>query len=100
LADLVSDELDSASIPDAAAVTPDGALQRAELSAALAQTLDSLPPRDRLLLSLRFADNESAPRIARLLGYPTAFHVYRHLNALLARLRNQLQDKGIDGPAP
>ena len=100
LVDLVSDELDSASIADAAAVTQDNALQRAELTASLARVLETLSPHDRLLLALRFEEDESAPRIARLLGYPTAFHVYRHLNALLGRLRNQLQDKGIDGPAP
>ena len=100
LVDLVSDELDVLSITDAEASTADGALQRSELSAALDQVLESLPPRDRLLLALRFEEDESAPCIARLLGYPTPFHVYRHLNAVLAGLRNRLREKGIDGPAP
>lgn len=100
LVDLVSDQLDATSIADATTVAPDGALQRAELSTSLARALETLSPRDRLLLTLRFEDGESAPRIARLLGYPTVFHVYRHLNAVLGRLRKQLQDRGIDGPAP
>jgi RNA polymerase sigma factor (sigma-70 family) len=100
LVDLVSDELDSSSIPDASTPAADGVLQQAELSALLAQVLDSLEPRKRLLLTLRFEDDESAPRIARLLGYPTPFHVYRHLNAIMAELRKQLQDRGIEGPVP
>ncbi len=99
LENLVSDELDAGSIAADAAGSPDAALQRAELTGALAQVLQGLAPRERLLLTLRFEDDESASRIARLLGYPTAFHVYRHLNSLLGRLRKQLQDKGIDGPA-
>lgn len=100
LVDLVSDELDSSSIPDTSAAAADGSVLQAELSTAVSQALDSLVPQERLLLTLRFEDEESAPRIAQLLGYPTPFHVYRHLNSVLARLRKQLQDKGIDGPAP
>lgn len=100
LVDLVSDELDSSSIPDASMLPADGVLQQSELSASLAQVLDSLEPRERLLLTLRFEDGTSAPRIARLMGYPTPFHVYRHLNTIMAGLRKQLQDRGIEGPVP
>jgi RNA polymerase sigma factor (sigma-70 family) len=100
LQDLVSASIDTDAIPDHGQGSPDGALLREEASLLLNGVLEDLPSRDRLLLTLRFQDGESAPRIARLLGYPTAFHVYRHLNALLERLRKQLRDKGIDGPAP
>jgi DNA-directed RNA polymerase specialized sigma24 family protein len=75
-------------------------LLREEASRLLNGALDGLPSRDRLLLTLRFEDGESAPRIAQLMGYPTAFHVYRHLNVLLERLRNQLREKGLEGPSP
>ena len=75
-------------------------LLREETNALLDNALVGLSPRERLLLTLRFEDGESVPRIARLLSYPTPFHVYRQLNALLDRLRNQLQEKGIDGPGP
>jgi DNA-directed RNA polymerase specialized sigma subunit len=51
---------------------------------------------DRLLLKLRFDDGLSAPEIARLLGFPTPFHVYRRLNALYARLRGGLRERGIE----
>ena len=44
-----------------------------------------------LLLKLRFVDDLAAQEIARLLDYPSPFHVYRRLNALLAELRRTLQ---------
>ena len=100
LQDLVSASIDTDSIPDSQQASPDGALLREEASTLLGGILEGLPARDRLLLRLRFDDGESAPTIARLLGYPTAFHVYRHLNALLERLGKQLREKGMDGPAP
>lgn len=100
LQDLVSANIDPDAIPDHEQGSPDGALLREEASLLLNGALKDLPSRDRLLLTLRFKDGESAPRIARLLGYPTPFHVYRHLNAVLEQLRKQLRDKGMDGPAP
>ncbi len=100
LQDLVSANLDTDSIPDSQQGPPDGSLLREEASRLLNGALDGLPSRDRLLLTLRFEDGESAPRIAQLMGYPTAFHVYRHLNVLLERLRNQLREKGLEGPSP
>jgi RNA polymerase sigma factor (sigma-70 family) len=99
LQDLVSANVDADSLPDSEQGSPDGALLREEASRLLNGMLDGLPARDRLLLALRFEDGESAPRIARLLKYPTAFHVYRHLNTLLERLRKQLREKGLEGPS-
>jgi len=38
--------------------------------------------------------------IARLLGFSSAFHVYRRVNALLARLRRSLEAQGIESAVP
>jgi len=67
-----------------------------EIGDVLSATLERLPSRDRLLLALRFEDDQPAATIARLLGFPTPFHVYRHLNGLLRRLRGELRQRGID----
>jgi hypothetical protein len=49
---------------------------------------------------MRFEDQRSAAEIARAMGFPTPFHVYRRLNKLLGELRATLEARGIDGPAP
>lgn len=94
LADLICDavveEVPSPSI-DAAT-----ALARQDVSAALATVLEALEPRDRLLLRYRFDDELSAREIAGLMSFPTAFHVYRRLNALLAWFRTSLKQRGFD----
>jgi len=61
----------------------------------LAQALEELPPSDRLLLSLRFEDDLSASEIARIVGLPSPFHVYRRLNRLLPELRRRLNGRGM-----
>jgi len=61
------------------------------------EVLEGLDPRDRLLLALRFDDGVSAPEIARLMGFPSPFHVYRRLNRLLPELREQLIRRGMEG---
>jgi RNA polymerase sigma factor (sigma-70 family) len=96
LVDLVAVDLDAAAyIPDGA--RPDAGVLARERSAALAIALDALEPDDRLLLKLRFEEELSAGEIARLVGWPTAFHVYRRLNVLRATLRRALESRGIDG---
>lgn len=79
---------------------PEARLRAADLSEALARALSQLSPRDRLLLAMRFEDDLSARQIAEVMGFPTPFHVYRRVNALLASLRNNLADRGIDDPVP
>jgi DNA-directed RNA polymerase specialized sigma subunit len=51
-------------------------------------------------LRLRFDDELSAQEIAHLLGFSSAFHVYRRVNALLARLRRSLEAQGIESALP
>jgi RNA polymerase sigma factor (sigma-70 family) len=62
----------------------------------LRDALSRLTPRERLLLTLRFEDDLSAPRIAALTGMPSPFHVYRMLNSILASLRERLISDGIE----
>lgn len=63
----------------------------------LAAALTALPPADRLLLKFRFEDDLSASAIAKAMGFPTPFHVYRRLNALFLTLRRSLRAGGVEG---
>jgi RNA polymerase sigma factor (sigma-70 family) len=79
---------------------PASTLQSRELSHALLASRRALPPADQLLITLRFEDGLSAPEIARILGFPTPFHVYRRLNAVLALLRTGLRARGVEESSP
>jgi RNA polymerase sigma factor (sigma-70 family) len=100
LADLLGVVLDLEAGPSSDAEDPDTALRRAELAGALAQSVAELSPADQLLLTLRFQDELAATEIARTLGYPSPFHVYRHINRLLDQLRRALRRRGVDDPNP
>jgi len=84
-------------LPDARAEAPDEAVTRSERRQALDAALARLAPRDRLLLRFRFDESCSATEIAGLMEFPTVFHVYRRINAVLAALRRSLRAQGIDG---
>jgi RNA polymerase sigma factor (sigma-70 family) len=99
LEDLLAEQVEVSELPDAAA-GPEAELIASEQSRSLVAGLAELEPRDRLLLKLRFEDDLSAREIATLVGFPTPFHVYRHLNTILASLRARLaprrrQDPGL-----
>ena len=100
LVDLLGEQVELESLGGAADETPEGDLRAAELRRGLALVLADLSARDRLLLKLRFEDELSAPAIARLLAFPTPFHVYRRLNALLRELRTELARRGIRDSQP
>lgn len=99
LVDLVAEELDTSRLAPPASSDPAAELQDRERAAALDATLRALPPRDRLLLALRFEDDLPAREIARVMGFPTPFHVYRRLNTLLGSLRHALRQHGPGGAA-
>lgn len=82
--------------------TPDEAsrLAEAERHQALHAVMAELEPRDRLLLRLRFDDGRSVREIADVLEYPTVFHVYRRLHAVLGTVRQQLERRGVRGERP
>jgi DNA-directed RNA polymerase specialized sigma24 family protein len=48
------------------------------------------------MLTLRFEDGLTALEIARTVGLPTPFHVFRHLNRSFAALRRALSAEGIE----
>jgi hypothetical protein len=52
------------------------------------------------LLALRFEDDRSVRDIARTLGLPSVFHVYRRLGSTLSILRRALEKRGIDSAEP
>lgn len=79
---------------------PDEKLRRRDLDIALRACLAQLPPAHRLLLALRFEDDLPVREIAKLLRYPTPFHVYRTLNTLLAGLRRSLATRGVADAEP
>jgi len=97
LVDLVAERVDPSSLPAAGRESPEEAVVHAEQFKALAAVLDGLGPRDRLLLRLRFAEDLSAREIARVMEFPTLFHVYRRLDAVLAGLRAALLRAGVEG---
>jgi RNA polymerase sigma factor (sigma-70 family) len=98
LADLLGEALDAALLPHLANGGADEELSRKHTSLALASALESLEPRDRLLLRLLFEEELTVKETARLMGFPTQFHVYRRRDQLLARLRLRLVKQGVRGP--
>jgi RNA polymerase sigma factor (sigma-70 family) len=100
LQDLVAEDVDVHELPATHAVGAELLLRQAELRSALDRALEDVGISDRLLLRLRFDDGLSAQEIARLLGFSSAFHVYRRVNALLARLRRALEAQGIESALP
>lgn len=99
LADLVTVQIDLTQIQDSSAADPESDYAALELRGNLESVLAGLEPRDRLLLRLRFDDELPASEIARVMGFPTPFHVYRRLNHLLGELRVVLTRKGVVSPA-
>jgi RNA polymerase sigma factor (sigma-70 family) len=87
------------SIPDQGGEDAALVLEKAELSEELKAMRSALAPGDRLLLSLRFDDGLSAAEIATILRYPSQFHVYRRLNALLSEMRTHLRSLGFESAA-
>lgn len=96
LADLVAVNLDPDRLGAPVTANPVARLEREETHAALLVATSKLDADDRLLLTLRFADDLSAREIAEVVGLPSPFHVYRRLNAILAGLRALLAEAGIE----
>lgn len=99
LVDLVSEDLALDLVPTGNEDDAELALERSEVSEALAAALAALAVEDRLILRMRFEDDASVPEIARLLGEPSPFRTYRRLDRILEGLRRRLQDGG-HVPAP
>jgi RNA polymerase sigma factor (sigma-70 family) len=100
LIDGIWDPRDSQELPDSRTSDPEWTLRLRERREAVDAAMRRLEPRDRLLLAFRFDEELPARRIAELMDFPTPFHVYRRLNRILADLRAQLLESGIEGPSP
>lgn len=97
LADFVAEDLELVGGISANGPDPEGELRAHELRSVLSGALRELPSPDRLLLAFRHVEELSAREIARVMEFPTAFHVYRRLKALHRSLRHTLERKGVDG---
>lgn len=95
LVDLVGSELALETLPAPRSDRPDRRLEGAERREALQAAVAGRAPDERLLLALRFEEELTAREIAELMHLPTPFHVYRRLNKVLEKLRNELQRRGI-----
>jgi RNA polymerase sigma factor (sigma-70 family) len=100
LEDLVATEIDPDELATSSSNTPDAGVRREELTRALRQALEELDPSDRLLLALRYEDEQPVRDIAATMRLPTVFHVYRRLGAVLSQLKGALARRGIDEPEP
>jgi len=95
LVDMLAKDLDVIVPPASKEDSAEDGLVRAELAAALTACLAALLPRDLLLIKLRFLDGATAAEVAKLMKFPTQWHVFRAERAVLAALRACLASKGI-----
>jgi RNA polymerase sigma factor (sigma-70 family) len=99
LSDLVGAEVEPDTLRSDS-TDPERELCATELRSALELALEALEPRDRLLLRLRFDDGLAAAEIARIMDFPTPFHVYRRLDHVFAALRRALRRSGVEDSVP
>jgi RNA polymerase sigma factor (sigma-70 family) len=100
LVDLLSADVDLASLSNCGVGDADERVRVADLYSALESALALLEPRDRLLLKLRFEDDLPVPELVRSLGFPTRFHLYRRLARVLKDLRSALERSGVREATP
>lgn len=99
LADLVGAEVDVDLLAGAGA-SPEERLETAQVIDRLNRAVAGLEPSDRLLLRLRFQDEVAVSEIARVLSFPSVFHVYRSLNRIYEELRTALAEAGVRDATP
>lgn len=100
LADMVGADRDISSLPERRGGNPESRARWNELQAALEEGLARLDPADRLLLKYRFESELTAREIARLMKFPSQFHVYTRVNSRLRVLRRFLREKGFTEARP
>jgi RNA polymerase sigma factor (sigma-70 family) len=97
LVDMATEEVEVADLEDDSGRSAETTLETGERVRTLEAVLERLDPRSLLLLKLRFGNDLTAREISTLMGYPSQFHVYRELRAVLDRVRCALLEAGIDG---
>jgi RNA polymerase sigma factor (sigma-70 family) len=100
LMDLVAAKIDVDTLQDRRISNPEIEMRADELRTALDCAMATLPSQDRILLKLRFEDVASVREIAKVMRFPSQFHVYRRLKAVLNKLRLELEVRGVKGPTP
>ena len=100
LEDLVADEIEPDRLVNQSYDEADAGIRRQQLEVALARALAELDPADYMLLTLRFEDERPIREIARTLGFPSVFQVYRRLASVLTKLRRTLESRGVDAAEP
>lgn len=100
LEDLVGEQIDPDELISESSIDADFAVRRRELRDALRRAIDELDPSDRLILALRFEDERSVREIARIVGLPSVFHVYRRLSNALSLVRGALARRGVEDGEP
>ena len=66
----------------------------------VSQMINELDPSDRLILALRFEDERPVREIARIVGLPSVFHVYRRVANALSIVRRGLARRGVEDAEP
>ncbi len=95
LVDLVASEIDWEQMRDGKRPPPDAKVLLEERRAALRGVVEDLDVADRLLLTLRFEDDVPLAKIGPMIGLESRWQVHRRLSAVLARLREGLEARGI-----
>jgi RNA polymerase sigma factor (sigma-70 family) len=95
IADLLAKDLEVIAPPPSEEDSAEDQIVRAEMQATLLTCVASLPARDRLMIKLRFLDGATAAEVAKLMKFPTQWHVFRAERAALAALRACFAAKGI-----
>ncbi len=96
LADMLGEEVPTSCRDERSAASPELLAQTVERAQAVRQAVSKLDPRDQLLLKLRYEDELGGPEIARMMGYPSPFHVYRRLRTLLRLLASRVHREHAD----
>jgi RNA polymerase sigma factor (sigma-70 family) len=99
LVELVSAEVDVSVLRDMSRNSEDS-VRETELYNALEAAIETLPPRDRLMVKLRFEDDLPMAEVSRNLGFSNRFQAYRRLAEVLALLRRVLARSGIKDAVP
>lgn len=99
LVDLIAADVDLIAVTDATLGAEDS-MRLDQIYRVLETALETLPPRDRLMVKLRYEDGIPMPEIARQLGFTDRFHAYRHLDGVLHALRVLLERSGVSDTVP
>jgi RNA polymerase sigma factor (sigma-70 family) len=100
LVDMVGASVDLTALADDHGIDAEFSIRVGEMHKLLTNALETLAPRQRLLVKLRFEDGLSMPEIAKSLEMPSRFHAYRALDQVLGALKTALARNGVSDGSP